>query len=461
MVDVTLEKSMPNSKEAEQMILGCSILDNQAFEQAAHALDPEMFYQPSHRLIFAAMAKLHLANKGIDPVTLADELHRSGDLDRVGGPAFIASLFDGVPRFPDIGNYVRIVREKFQSRMLAASGSQILNRALDDEMEVDEQLRLAERQLLEITNRDTSAHWTHIAAAANNYLAKVEERSGNPRPVVGFSTGFRDLDWLTLGLEKKRVNLIAARPGVAKTAFALALTDNISSSELNRDDAGNPPSGAWFSFEMDKEQLAQRLISGRAGVPMRDLHLGRINKDQWRDVVNAEKWLASWRVHVDDRCGLSIPKMREAIRQLRQSEKAVDFIVVDYIQLGDGSGGLKMNRAEEVGAFSRGLMQMAKDYDICVIGLSQVNRMAETRGGSDRGRVSLGDLRESGQLEQDAYMVWGLYREAMYKPDSIKPNSLEVDILKQRNGPAPATVELYFDPTRMKFGDAAREGDYV
>lgn len=456
MPDITLEKNLPANPEAERVILGCSMLDNSAFEQAAHALDPDMFFSQSNRKIFAAMCRMHIAGTGIDPVTVSEELGKHGDLDAVGGRAYLASLFDGVPRLSNIEIYVAIVRNKYQSRMLAATGSQILNRALDDELEVDEQLKLAERNLLDITNRDATAHWTHLGAAVNNYLQGVEQRSGNPRPVVGFSTGFNDLDYLTLGLERSTVNIIAARPGVAKTAFALALTENISQSEWNRDDDGSPPVIGWFSFEMHRDQLARRLVSSRAGVDMRRLHLGRLETDEWRRVTQSEKWLAGWRVHIDDRCGLSVPKMREAVRQLRRDEKDVGVLVIDYLQLGDGEGGLKMSRAEEVGRFSRGITQMAKDYNLCIIALSQVNRMAESRGGNDKGRVGLGDLRESGQIEQDAYQVWGLYREAMYKPETEKVNTLEVDILKQRNGPAPASVELFFDPSKMKFGNAVR-----
>lgn len=441
------------------MILGVVLLDNRTFEQAAHALDPEMFFSPSHRKIFTAMSRMYQTGKVIDPLTLQNELERTGDLEQIGGPAFIASLFDGCPRFSNIESYVRIVREKFQARQLVATGSLLLNRAMDDDIEVDEQLRMAERALLDITNRDASAHWTHIGAAANSYLAGVEDRHSNPRPVVGLSTGFNDLDYMTLGLERGTVNIVAARPGVGKTGFALSLTENISESPWNRQD-GQPPVIAWFSFEMHKDQLARRLLASRAQVNMRKLHLGDLTKDEFRRVMEAEQWLAGWRTHIDDRCGLNIPKMREAVRQLRRDEGDVAAIVIDYLQLGDGNeGGLKLNRAEEVGRFSRGITQLAKDYNVCVIALSQVNRLAESRGGNDRGRVGLGDLRESGQIEQDAYMVWGLYREAVYKSDSLKPNSLEVDILKQRNGPCPATVELYFDPSQMRFRDAYREED--
>ncbi len=811
-----LKTPLPASPEAEQYTLGCSILDgtptNPVFEQAAHALDPEMFFIPSHRMVFAAMSRLFLAGRVLDPMAICEELKRTGDLERVGGMAFIASLIDGVARFSNIENYVRIVREKFQLRQLVAKGSVIMNRALDAEMEVDEQLRMAERELLEITARDTCSRWSHIGAVASDYIAKVEERGRSERPVVGFSTGFSDLDYLTLGLERKTVNIVAARPGVGKaqpltakiktptgwklmgeirvgdevasidgepsvvtgvfpqgvrriarvtfsdgrsaeccedhlwevhsckwkwpkvvstkaiaellakvryqkrlsiplfdghfggqmklpmepyllgvllgdggfssgtalrlsnpdaevleqvndliapefalkhsgagvdynlarvlshhvlghrgvlpnlfieavkamglwgkrsdekfipteyfsaskdqrinllrglldtdgtvtktgaiqfdttspmlakgvtylvrsiggsahfkrksasyvkdgvrvqckdsyhvsiryryprrlfsvtkkaerlpgdnyqksahisissiewigekeaqcisvshwrklyitddfivthnTAFALGLTNNITNSRWNRDDDGLPPVVGWFSMEMDKEQLSRRLIAARAGVDMRALHLGRLTKEQWRQVVEAETWLAQWRTHIDDRCGLSIAKMREALRQLRQDEKKLDVVFIDYLQLGEGdSGGKKFNRAEEVGQFSRGMTQMAKDYDVCVVALSQCNRQAESRGGSEKGRISLGDLRESGQIEQDAYQVWGLYRDEVVNPETTKPNILEIDILKQRNGP-PARVEVLFRAAQMKFGDLAREGQF-
>lgn len=459
-----LYKSLPNSLEAEQMVLGCSILDNDVFEQAAHSLDPEMFFTPSNRKIFGAMCRLHLANRGIDPVTLQDELFKNADLDAIGGPAYIASLFDGVPRYSNIEDYVRMVREKFQLRKLISAGNVIMNRAMDEEMGVDEQLRLAEANLLEITARDTTGRWKHIGAVANSYLAEIEARAGSARSVVGFSTGFRDLDFHTLGLERKTVNVIAARPGMGKTGFALSLTENLSNSIQNRINAngqfaedGEAPVIAWFSFEMPDDQLARRLIASRAGVDLRNLHLGRLDKDEWRRVVEAESWLATWRTHIDDRCGLSIPKMREALRQLRQDEKNVHVVFIDYLQLGDGEGGMKFNRAEEVARFSRGVTQMAKDYNVCIIALSQCNRLAETRSGN---RIGLGDLRESGQIEQDAYMVWGLYRDEIYNKETSKPNVFEVDILKQRNG-ALTTVGLFFDGRQMRFRDLARGSESV
>lgn len=452
--------SLPASSEAEQHVLGCSILDgtpsNPIFEQAAHSLDPEMFFIPSHRIVFAAMSRLFLANCVLDPMVICEELRRTGDLERVGGMAFIASLIDGVPRFTNIESYVRIVREKFQLRQLIAKGSVIMNRALDAEMSVEEQLRMAERELLDIAARDTCSRWAHIGAVASDYLAKVEERGSSERPVVGFSTGFSDLDYLTLGLERKTVNVVAARPGVGKTAFALGLTENITNSRWNRDEDGLPPVIGWFSMEMDKSQLSRRLLAARAGVDMRALHLGRLTKDQWRSVIEAESWLSRWRTHIDDRCGLSIAKIRESLRQLRQDEKKLDVVFIDYLQLGEGSGGGKFNRAEEVGQFSRGMTQLAKDYDVCVVALSQCNRQAESRGGSDKGRINLGDLRESGQIEQDAYQVWGLYRDEVVNPETTKPNVLEIDILKQRNGPL-ARVEVLFRASVMKFSDLARE----
>lgn len=456
-----LDKSLPFDKLAEQFVLGCSMLDgtveNPVFEQAAHSLDGDMFFIPSHRIVFNAMARMFLARRIFDPVSLQDELHKSGDLEFIGGPAFIVALYDGVPRFSGIENYVRIVREKYQLRQLIKTGNVMIERALDGETEVDDQLRMAEQSLLEIVSRDVVPHWTHIGAAANSYLLKVEQRSSNGKPVVGFSTGFRDLDYVTLGLERKTMNIIAARPGVGKTGFALGLTDNITNSRWNRDDGASPPVIGWFSMEMDKEQLSRRLIASRARVNMRDLHLGKLNKEQWRSAMEAEGWLAQWRTHIDDRCGLSVGKMRQAARQLKQSEKSLDVLVIDYLQLGDGDGGRKFSRAEDVGNFSRGITQLAKDYDLCVVALSQCNRQAEGRSGTDKGRINLGDLRESGQLEQDAYMVWGLYRDDVVNPDTTtKPNTMEIDILKQRNGPL-SRVELYFNAAQMRFQDLGQD----
>lgn len=458
MTDFTLTKSLPASSDAERMILGVSLLDNSAFEQAAHVLDAEMFYLPSNGKIFSAMSRMVLAGKGIDPLTLQEELQKVNQLEQVGGPAYIASLFDGCARFSNIESYVRIVREKFQMRQLAGLGNVMLQRAMDADLEIDEQLQMAERGLLEIAARDSSAHWSQIGSVAHGYISEVEARANSPRPVVGFSTGLSDLDFMTLGLEKKTVNIVAARPGVGKTAFALALTRNITESKWNQGEDGQPPVIGWFSMEMSKEQLSRRLIASLASVDMRRLHLGQLSKDEWRRVLEAESVLAHWRCHVDDRCGLSVSKMREALRQLRQDEKGLDVLVIDYLQLGDGEGGKKFNRAEEVGAFSRGIMQMAKDYDVCIVALSQCNRSAESRGGNEKGRIGLGDLRESGQLEQDAYQVWGLYREELVKQDTEKRNILEIDVLKQRNGGL-GSIEVLFRANQMFIGNLERNYD--
>lgn len=446
-----IDKSLPHSAEAERMVLGCSLLDNDVFEEAIHRLLPEDFYIPSHSLTFRAMVGLRQSGMEIEPVALSEELQRTGDLERVGGLAYIAGLFDGSPRFSTIKQYVDIVLERSKARQLVRLGDKLVSTAMDNSISLNEQLAFAERGLLDISTDRGASAWSYLSAVTHEYLAAAEKRGESGRTVIDFSTGFHDLDFYTLGLERQTMTVVAARPGVGKTAFGLSLTRKMSEARLNLNDDEQPPVIAWFSMEMPKSQLAQRLVASVAGVNARSLHLGRLDRDEWRRVVEAEQRIAGWRVHLDDRCGLSIRAMREALRQLRQAEKTVDVVFVDYLQLGDGDRQKGDSRAVEVGRFSQGLTAIAKDFNCAVVAVSQLNRGAEGR--SDK-RPNMGELRDSGQIEQDAYMIWALYRDEIYNAETTDKGVAEVLILKNRNGET-GTVRVSFDGARMRFEDLA------
>lgn len=442
------DKPLPASPEAERMILGNVLLDNDALEQA-DVLAVDDFFLPPNRLFYSAMLQMRAESKPIDPLTLQEELERAGLLDQCGGPFAIAALFDGVPRFSNIEEYVRIVRDKARLRRLAKIGAAITSRALDDEIDIEEQLLEAERSLVTVGEGSGQSHWQDAGTAASNYLAKAEARGASEKPIVGFSTGFYDLDYTTLGLERKLHTIIAARPGVGKTAMGLSLSINMSVIPWNLDDKGRPPVVAWFSMEMPAEQLVRRAIATLAGLDSRRLHMGQLQKDEWKRSAYAMAILANLRMHFDDRCGLSIPKIREALRLLRKQEKQVDVVVVDYMQLGDGGRRAGQPRHEEVGAFSRGLTETAKEQDFCLVSLSQMNRESEGRANN---KPKLSDLRESGQLEQDAAVAIGLHRE------ESAPGEAEAIILKQRNGPC-TSVRLGYNASRTWFYEPARRQD--
>jgi replicative DNA helicase len=450
----TFEKPLPVNRDAEQFVLGVILLDSAAIEQALD-LDPGDFFSRPNARTFGAMLSIHGRGDTIDPLTVRDELRLAGELEEVGGPAYITSLTDGVPRFSNIENYVRLVRDASRERQLIRFGAAVTARAFDSEQTLDEQLRQAEAELLSIGDGRGGSHWRELAGVAYDVMCEAERRGAAGHESLDFSTGIRDLDYLTLGLERKTMVVIGAAPGQGKTALGLSMTRLMSESKENLQADGRPPVIAWFSMEMSKEQLAERLLASVARVDLRRLRIGALSKDEWRRVQDATNRMAGWRVHFDDRSGLSPRMMRNAVRGLRRDEGRVDVVVVDYLQLGDGEKQKNETREAEVAKISRGLVALAKDYDLTVIALSQLNRELEKR--KDK-RPNLGDFRDSGQIAQDAYLLIGLYRDDVYNPNTAAQNIAELIILKQRNGPL-ATVEVVFLSTVMVFEDKWRPGD--
>lgn len=445
--DVTLDKSLPANPDAERMVLGCGILDNDVIEQAA-LLAADDFSSAANRYVFSAMLKLRGERIAVDPLTLQEELRRAGLLERVGGPAYIASLFDGVPRFSTIETYVRMVRDASRERRLILYGNAIIHRAFDGEETVDEQLRAAESELALIGGDSGSTYWQDIAGVACDVMADAEERGNSGRGVLDFSCGFRDLDYVTDGLERGTVVVIGAAPGMGKTGLTLSMTQHMSESQDNQID-GRPPVIGHFSMEMPVKQQAQRMLASIARVDLKRLRTGYLSKDEWRRVAEAGNTLAGWRVHFDDRAALSPRKMREAVRKLKNDEGRVDIVFVDYIQLSDGERQKGETREAEVAKISRGLVQIAKDYNCVVVAISQLNRELEKRTNK---RPMLSDFRDSGQIAQDAYLLIGLYRDEVYNPETPQQNVAELILLKNRNGPL-CTVEVVFLKQVMRFED--------
>ena len=448
-LNYTLEKPLPANLDAERAILGAVILDNETLEQAVHVLNVDDFFSPSHRAIYRAMLSLWEQKLEINPITLTETLARQGDLDRVGGAAYIASLFDGVPRFSRIESYVHSVLDNSRRRQIITLGNAMVAQGLDAEQTVDEQLRFAEEGLLAASEGRGESHWSPLGAVAFDVILETEKRAESGRMILDFATGFGDLDYLTMGLERQTMVVLGAAPGMGKTAFGLSVTRQMCECLENRDEQGRPPVIAWFSMEMPKKQQAQRFLASVARVDMHRMRSAYLSTEEWRRMAAASEQIAQWRVHFDDRAGLSVRKMREAIRQLRQQEGRVDVVFVDYIQLADGERKKGESREQEVATISRGLTQLAKDYNLTVIALSQLNRDLEKRPNK---RPMLSDFRDSGQIAQDAYLLLGLYRDQVYNANTEKQNIAEVIVLKQRNG-ALATVELVFLPQIMRFED--------
>lgn len=444
-----MDQPLPTNAAAERAVLGGILLDNATMEQCLTLVEGDFFFDPN-RCVHRAMLAITGRKEIVNPLTLQEELSRAGDLERVGGAAYIASLYDGIPRFSNIEPYVKLVKDASRKRQLIHFGRNVIARAFDDEEMVDAQIRQAEQDLAIIGADDGDGHWRHVGDMTAEAIRKADERSRSDRRVLDFSTGFRDLDYLTEGLERKTVLVIGAAPGMGKTGLALSMTVHMSEAPENRQEDGRPPVIGWFSMEMPNEQQAQRLLAHVARVDLKRLRSGMLNADEWRNLKKAQEEMAAWRVHFDDRAALTPRQMRAATRKLKAEQGRIDIIVVDYAQLADGERERNETREAEVAKISKGLVKIAKDYNCTVIELSQLNRALEAR--KDK-RPTLGDLRDSGQIAQDAYILIGLYRDEVYNPETTEQNVAELIVLKQRNGPL-ATVKVVFLKQVMRFENA-------
>jgi replicative DNA helicase len=448
--DLTLDKALPGNIDAERLILGVILLDNSVINQAIERLKPDDFFTTSHRRIYEKMIGLYEQGRGIDPVTLQEELRRAGELDSIGGPAYIASLFDGVPRFSNIDNYTKIVKGKATLRRLITASNQIMAMAFDDEEEPEEILDKAERMILSIAEDRIKQGFVHIGEVAGKQLEVIEEIAGREQLITGIATGFHDIDYMTSGLQRGDLIIIAARPSMGKTALALNIAQNAA---LHLQHHGQKAVVGIFSLEMSKEQLVQRLLCSQARVDAHRLRTGMLNKEDWRRLAVAVGELSEVSVFLDDTPGISVLEMRAKARRLKNDQKALDMIVIDYLQLMSGKGRYE-SRQQEVSQISRELKILAKELNVPLIALSQLSRAPETRTGSHKPQLS--DLRESGSIEQDADVVMFIYREEVYKPETEKQNIAEIIIGKQRNGPV-GSVELVFLKQLTRFEDKYRE----
>ena len=445
-----LDKPMPNNVEAERLILGVILLDNSTINQAAERLKPDDFFLPSHRRIYEKMLYLYEQGRAIDPLTLQEELRRAGELEQVGGPAYIASLFDGVPRFSNLDNYTRITKGKSTLRRLIHASSQVMTMAMDEEDEPEVILDNAERLILGIAEDRIKAGFTPLSEVAEGQLKHIEEIAGRGQLITGIATGFNDLDYMTSGLQRGDLIIVAARPSMGKTAFALNVAQNAALKEQHH---GRKAVVGVFSLEMSKEQLVNRMLCSQARIDAHRLRSGMLGKEDWRKLALAVGELSEAKVFLDDTPGISVLEMRAKSRRLKNEQKALDLIVIDYLQLMSGRGRIE-SRQQEVSQISRELKMLAKELNVPLIALSQLSRAPEQRTGS---KPQLSDLRESGSIEQDADVVMFIYREDYYKPETEKQNIAEIIIGKQRNGPT-GGVELVFLKQLTKFEDKYREG---
>jgi len=432
--DLVAERPLPHNLEAERSVLGAILLHNNTFNLAAEVIDSRDFYRDAHRRIFDKMVALVERGHAIDLVTLKEELGRSGDLEEVGGPAYIAALVDGVPRSTNVEHYARIIKEKATLRHLIVSANKILATAYAAEEDAEVILDQAEHAIFEIAEDKIRDGFVSLRDLAQSSLDKIEQLHARQELITGVPTGFTDLDEMTSGLQGSDLVIIAARPSMGKTSLALNIVQHVGTK--------TGKTVGMFSLEMSKEQLFLRLLTSEARIDAHRLRRGFMGERDWGRLSQAIGTLSDAKIFIDDTPSIGVLEMRAKCRRL-QSERGLDLVVVDYIQLMQGRGRFE-NRTLELASISRALKGLAKELDVPIVVLSQLSRAPEARAGH---RPQLSDLRKSGALEQDADVVLFIYREDLYlekdQPPTENEGVAELIIGKQRNGPT-GVVRLAF-----------------
>ena len=435
--EMSLEKTLPHSAEAERAVLGAILLDNDIFDQATEMLKSDDFYVEGHRTIYSIMLALATGSKAIDSLTLREELQRGDSLEAVGGVVYIASLLDGVPRVANVEHYANIIREKSLLRRLVHSANEILIRSFSDEEDPGHLLEAAEKAIFEIGQEKVRGGFVElpeILAATYKHIEAIHERK---ELVTGLPTGFTELDQLLSGLQPSDLIIIAARPGLGKTSLALNIAQHLAVREKKV--------MGIFSLEMSAHQLGMRLLCSEARVDGHKMRSGYLSKEDWKALAQATSRLSQVQMFIDDTPGVTILEMRSKARRLK-AQHGLDLLIVDYLQLMSGtSGGRRAeNRQQEISVISRSLKGLAKELDLPLIALSQLSRAPEQRRGDHKPQLS--DLRESGSIEQDADVVLFIYRQDLYKREEDldeEDSYAQIIIGKQRNGPT-GTVKLAF-----------------
>lgn len=433
----------PNDTDAELAVLSSMLFDYDALSAAYETLRGDDFYRPDHKALFEAMVELYSDNSPVDIVTLKNKLEQKNIFDLVGGRDALTALAGAVSTSANIKHYAKIVSDKSILRKIIKTSSEISASAYEGAMPIDSLLDFAEKGIFNISSNRNSDDFSHIHEVLLTSIEKIEDIFRSGGKVTGVSTGFADFDNKTAGLQPSDLILIAARPSMGKTAFAL----NIAQYAAIRQ---NVPT-AIFSLEMSKEQLVNRLLCAEAMLDAQKLRTGELNQDDWVKIAKAVGPLSSAPLYIDDTPGISIAEVRSKCRKLKL-EKGLKLVMIDYLQLMSGSGKIE-SRQQEISDISRSLKAIAREIDAPVIALSQLSRACESR--SDH-RPMLSDLRESGAIEQDADVVAFLYRDEYYNPESEKKNQAEVIIAKQRNGPT-GTVDLMWLGEYTKFVSMERD----
>ncbi|RUT33728.1 replicative DNA helicase [Paenibacillus zeisoli] len=442
--ELFVDRIPPQNLEAEQAVLGAILLQSEALITAMERVRTEDFYDKSHQMIYETMIELGEASQPIDLITLTSRLQDKGELEEIGGVSHLARLAHAVPTAANVDYYARIIEEKSMLRRLIRTATQIVSDGYTNGDDVGGMLSDAERKILEISNGRSGSGFIAIRDVLMEVFERVEVLHQNKGTTTGISSGFVDLDKMTAGFQRNDLIIVAARPSVGKTAFALNIAQNAA--------VRSKETVAIFSLEMSAAQLVQRMICAEANLDASVMRTGDFKSDDdWSKLTMGIAALSEAEIYIDDTPGVTVADIRAKCRRLKK-ERGLGMIVIDYLQLIHGRGKAGENRQQEVSEISRTLKQIARELEVPVIALSQLSRGVEQR--QDK-RPMMSDLRESGSIEQDADIVAFLYRDDYYNQETEKKNIIEIIIAKQRNGPV-GTVELVFLKNYNKFANYER-----
>ncbi len=435
----TEAKIPPQNLDAEKSLLGAVLIDEEVLADATEHVKASDFYDKNHGLIFGAMMRLFEKHKPVDLLTLTEELKRKGELDIVGGSTFLTELTNYVPTSAHASAYAEMVSQKAVRRRLIKASSSIAELGFDETTTTQELLEQAEAELFNVSDQSLKQDLTSIEQILMDSFDRIEELHKSKGELRGIRTGYRDLDNMTAGLQRSDLIILAARPSMGKTTLVTNLAYNIATIEKRP--------VLFFSLEMSKEQLVDRMLADAANVDSWNIRTGKLTDEDFMKLSEASGELAEAPIFIDDTPGLSVLEMRTKARR-KNHESPLGLIIVDYLQLMQGSGRHDGNRVQEVSEISRGLKLIARELNVPLIALSQLSRTVESRTPPI---PQLSDLRESGSIEQDADIVSFIYRPAYYEPDNPEVQHItDLIIAKHRNGPV-GKIQLYFHPERLRF----------
>lgn len=436
--NVPAGKVPPQNVDAEMSLLGAVLIDEETLADITEHVKPKDFYDKRHGVIFDAIMRLFEKNKPVDLLTLTDELKRKGELDEIGGSAYLTELTNYVPTAAHAASYAEIVAQKAVRRRLIRASGEISELGYDESTSTQELLQQAEAELFTVSDQSLKQDLVSLESILTDSFDRIEELHRNKGSLRGIRTGYRDLDNMTAGLQRSDLIILAARPAMGKTTLVTNLMYNVATIAKQ--------SVLFFSLEMSKEQLVDRMLADASGVDSWNIRTGNLSDEDFSKLSEAMGEMAEAPIFIDDTPGVSVLEMRTKARRAAH-DHPLGLIIIDYLQLMQGSGRDNGNRVQEVSEISRGLKLLARELDVPVIALSQLSRSVESRSPQI---PQLADLRESGSIEQDADIVMFIYREAYYNPETERENVTDLIIAKHRNGPV-GKVELYFHPERLRF----------